>query len=91
MGFSQEFKRSCLDSLTRDEEGTTKNLRARDKDLAELLGEFSGAICLKTLVLPGTLGAKSVTNIIPKQFLECNPYVIITKLIRNNLCYVIHM
>ena len=32
----------------RDREGTTKKLRA--KEYAELSGEFSGAICLKTLV-----------------------------------------
>ena len=36
----------------RDREGTPKNLR--EKDFAELSGELSGAICLKTLVLWGS-------------------------------------
>ena len=35
----------------RDRKGTPKNLY--DKDFAELSGEFSGAICLKTLALLG--------------------------------------
>ena len=36
----------------RDRKGTPKNFC--DKDFAELSGEFSGAICLKTLVLLGS-------------------------------------
>ena len=36
----------------RDGQGTPKNLC--DKDFAGLSGEFSGAICLKTLVLLGS-------------------------------------
>ena len=35
----------------RDRKGTPKNFS--DKDFAELSGELSGAICLKTLVLVG--------------------------------------
>ena len=35
----------------RDTKGTTK--RSCDKDFAELSGELSGSICLKTLVLMG--------------------------------------
>ena len=38
-----------------------------------------------------TVGAKSITEIVRKRFLECNPYVISTKLIRKQFCYVIHM
>ena len=37
--------------LMRDGKGTPKNFR--DKDFAELSGELSGVICLKTLVLMG--------------------------------------
>ena len=38
--------------FVRDRKGTPKNFS--DKDLAELSAEFSGAICLKTLVLLGS-------------------------------------
>ena len=38
-------------TLFRDRKGTPKNFC--DKDFAELSGELSGAICLKTLVLMG--------------------------------------
>ena len=38
--------------MLRDRKGTPKNLC--DKDFAELSGELSGAICLKTLVLLGS-------------------------------------
>ena len=39
-------------SRVRDRKGAPKNLR--DKDFAELSGELSAAICLKTLVLLGS-------------------------------------
>ena len=38
-------------TIFRDRKGTPKNFC--DKDFAELSGELSGAICLKTLVLMG--------------------------------------
>ena len=41
-----------MKATIRDREGTTKRLL--NKDFAEHPGELSGAICLKTLVLPGT-------------------------------------
>ena len=49
------FRYSIADGVShlffRDRKGTPKNFC--DKDFAELSGELSGAICLKTLVLMG--------------------------------------
>ena len=42
---------AVINPLLRDRKGTPKNFC--DKDFAELSGELSGVICLKTLVLMG--------------------------------------
>ena len=52
LGVATSLEYCCFSAFCRDRKGTPKNFC--DRDFTELLGELSGAICLKTLVLFGS-------------------------------------